>query len=683
MSRYNKWMIRYILPKAGKLITYTCLIFGNLIYADESIESAYPQLIGGNKKTDKEYILSNAYIDSSYFTDIPFGTYSHWLQPWRAYMETVPAHKFLDAIGINLHLHGEDPKLIIRMLAKNGIKCVRIPVSWGSINYNNESLLNNSVTLRATLRACKTWDIRPLILLDAHHGVPCPVIFSNHTLLKDATRKARKLVIDNTSNLIVGYSGLSNLTKYMAAENIITNINGQEITLAKPMPVALPAGSKVLIATLKYKPFSKPNSDDNNRTIAGWKKYIGTVANFVSTELATENSIDKGFDMEIWNELTFGSDFLCINNYYDHDISAYNERSIWTNIIDATMSYVAANPAKFTGVKFSNGFANTIPWPASSRQPKRINAISKHPYPNQKNYPNDKPKKGITALNALGEKDNSFTPVYSVIFPEYFATALQTETIIRDMGPFTSEIYKTEHGRYARKDKPCPVWITEVGIAPNENGITNLMDALTLKAKTTSRFYTFFINKGVEKLTLFAASGGDLWLGLILDSFSDYAKTNSVYPENDMKYTSPALKVIHNIVNYMSIQIDYNLSDTRSLRLEYISDKHNHYQFVGDGTVEHPALYDREVFTFLPYEINKHRFVIAYYVMTRDITKALSPEKFTIKISGINGRNAFVEVYDPILNTTVPATINSYSTNSIGLTVIASDYPYLLTISEQ
>jgi hypothetical protein len=79
-----------------------------------------------------------------------------------------------------------------------------------------------------------------------------------------------------------------------------------------------------------------------------------------------------------------------------------------------------------------------------------------------------------------------------------------------------------------------------------------------------------------------------------------------------------------------------------------ISDKHDHYQFVGDGTAAHPNLYNRDVFAFLPYQVNSKRFVIPYYVMTRDVTKDLPPEQFTVQIKGIKGDGASVIAYDPM-----------------------------------
>jgi hypothetical protein len=74
----------------------------------------------------EEHALSGPYTDPAYVTAVAFGSHSHWLQPWRAWLQTVPAARFVDGIGVNLHLHGEDPDLILEHLARHGVRSARI-----------------------------------------------------------------------------------------------------------------------------------------------------------------------------------------------------------------------------------------------------------------------------------------------------------------------------------------------------------------------------------------------------------------------------------------------------------------------------------------------------------------------------------------------------------------------------
>jgi hypothetical protein len=624
------------------------------------------------------------YIDKSYFDNLPFGAHSHWLQPWRAYSETVPATTFLNGVGLGLDLNDrENPNLVLQMLATHGIRTVRIEIGWSNLNYDRETLQHER--LQTILKACKRWGVRPLILLNAHQGVPTPLEFFKRKAIANASAGSRRIRLDDTSGLEIGRSGLNNLTTYWAAEALITAIDGNTVTLSKPLPKAIEAGSSVSMATLKYRPFSKPGSADYRKTIAGWQHYVGTVAKFAANSLGTTQITDKGFDMEIWNELTFGSEFLSINNYYTRAPAAYDKESIWSNLVKATADYAVANPQQFSGVKFSDGFANTVPWPASSKQPLRISAISKHPYASRKNFPKD--EQHGEKIDALG-RSTDFIPKYSVLLPEYYATALQTEILLRDAAPFTNEINGVQHGRYARKVNgrviPTEVWITETGIAPNEDNITNSLKALKLKAKTTARYYTFYLNKGVTKLYLYSAvASGNLGLGIVQDNFLQYSRTHSVYPPNDRAYISPALNITSRIVAQMKQNLDPTLTQTQQIRLESIRDTHKHLQFVGDGTAAHPNLYNRDVFAFLPYQVNSQRFVIPYYVMTRDVAKDLPPQKFTIQISKLNAQGSTVSIYDPMNDRTLPVTINSRGRDFLNLTLSATDYPYLLIVQEQ
>lgn len=628
--------------------------------------------------------LSSTYIDRAYLDKLPFGAHSHWLQPWRAYLETVPANQFLQGMGIGLDLKDrENPDLVLQMLATHGIQTARIEIGWNNLSYERETLQNDR--LQAILKACKRWKVRPLILLNANQGIPTPTQFFQRTATAYALAGSRTIQLNDTSGLEIGRSGLNNVTdSYWAAEALITAINDKTIVLSKPLPKTIAAGSSVSMATLKYRPFSKPGSADYQQTIAGWQHYVGTVAKFAATVLGTTQSKDKGFDMEIWNELTFGSKFLSINNYYDPDRDTYEEGSIGANLVKATADYAVANSQQFAGVEFSDGFANTVPWPASSTQPVRISAISKHPYVNRKNFPKDEQKsERIDALGGI----TKFIPEYSALFPEYSATALQTEILLRDAAPFSNKIYDVWHGRDARQVNgrvvPTDVWITEIGFAPNENGITDPSLASALKAKTTARYYTFYLNKGVTKLHLYSAAAGNLGLGIVQDNFLEYARNHSIYPQDDRAYVSPALKIAGRIAAQMRQNLDPTLTQARQLQLDTVRDNHNHLQFSGDGTAAHPNLYNRDVFAFLPYQVNSRRFVIPYYVMTRDVTKDLPPEKFTIQISKLKAQGATVSVYDPMSDLSVPVKIDRRGSNFLNLTLSATDYPYLLIIQER
>jgi hypothetical protein len=356
--------------------------------------------------------------------------------------------------------------------------------------------------------------------------------------------------------------------------------------------------------------------------------------------------------------------------------------------VRATAEAADAEPASFEGVRLVDGFSNTLPWPASSQMPERVTALSHHPYAGRKKFPGEK-SKGV-ALNALGLPDTSgFQPVYEECFPEYFASALQTETMVRDMAPIQTEIYGTAHGRFARPGNPCWCWITEVNYAPGEDGVTDPDLALRLKAKAITRYFCFYLNKGVERLYLFAAGAndptkGDLELGVLKQDFIDRTISGKTYPADDGGWTSPALLAVRRIADRMRDGLDPNLRQTRALELESIEQSGGGKQFEGDpkDPISHPPLYDRDVLAVLPFQVNAKKFIIPYYVVTRDIRRPLPEERFTVAIKGLKGEGAKMTAYDPVLDRSRDARLVSDQNGVVKLELAAADYPVLLEVNE-
>lgn len=627
--------------------------------------------------------LAGAYTDPAYLTGLDFGQHSHWLQPWRAFLETVPAAQFLNGVGIGFPTSdGVYPEPVAQMLAKNGFRTVRVEVGWGNINFEDETRLNNAGTLGRILAACRRWKLRPLILLNLHQGVPTPLEMFDRAVLRDAPKGSTRLELDSTGGLVPGRSGLSDLTDYWAAEVLVTAVQGQSVTLSKPLPVALKAGVRVKMATLKYRPFSAPGSADYEQTMAGWTRYMDTVSRFVTAALGTAGQADLGFDLEVYNELTFGAQFLSVNNYYQPPLEKYDQESIWSTLVEATARHLAARPQAYAGVALGNGFSNTIPWPASSGQPARVGALGKHPYHGPSRFPADEPKG--EGLGQRGQPTDA-VPTYTALFPEYYGTALQTETLLRDSAPLKTDIYGTVHGRFGRGPaSPVEVWMTEANLSPEEAGVTDPAAARALKARSAARYFTFFLNKGVGKLHLYSAidgEGTDTGYSVLQANFVQYARSNTVYPDNDAPYTSPALLVTRRLTDAFKVGLDPGLRQTRPLQVRSLRDSHDHVQFPAVG--DQPPLHNREVFTVLPYQVNARRFVIAYYVMTRDLRQPLKPEAYTLELGGLRGEGARISVSDPMNGGAVPVDVQARGPDSLALGLLATDTPRLLIVEER
>ena len=95
-------------------------------------------------------------------------------------------------------------------------------------------------------------------------------------------------------------------------------------------------------------------------------------------------------------------------------------------------------------------------------------------------------------------------------------------------------------------------------------------------------------------------------------------------------------------------------------------------------------VHDREALAILPFQVNAGRFVIPYYVMTRDATQSLVPEPFTISLEGVNAASVRVSAYDPLNDRVVPVTVNNGfdSGDTIAVMVNVADYPYLLIVDD-
>jgi hypothetical protein len=627
------------------------------------------------------------YTDPAYFTDLPWGVHSHWMQPWRAYLETVPASTFLDGLGMHLNLQGEDPELVMRMLAEHGIRHVRFEVSWGRLTYDETAF--NIPDLPGVLAAAQRHGVRPLLLLNANHGLPVPAQIVTRTAPSGAPAGATRLVLDDTGDLKPGYSGLSHLTGFWAAESLITGIDGKTVTLSKPLPARIAPGAKVQIATLRYRPFSVPGSADYQETMAGWLGYVDRVAMAATDALGTGAEADKGFDLEIWNELTFGSNFLDINAYYAGAPYKYDKTDVPRDIVAATAQHVSASPDRYSGVALTDGFASTTPWQASSTTPDRVTALSKHPYAPRLRFPaNEQRAPGLYGLNALGKQD-SYVPTYVSRFPEYFGTGIQTETMVRDMGPFTSSVAGTAHGRNARPSGPVETWITESNLAHDWSDMGGALPPDQIepfKAKIAARFPIFYLNKGVSRFYFFGVNdnGPNDDVSMVADAFLELARQpGATYPADAGAYTSLPLNVIARMADHFAAGLDRSLKETRPLSVASVSDTHNHSQFPGDGSAEHPPLYNREVLAILPFQVNAARFVVPYYVMTRDVRQPFAPEQFTVRLQGFRGTGAEVTVYDPIRDVDVPVDILAADADSLTLRLTAADYPFLLAIEER
>ena len=621
--------------------------------------------IGGGGADDPAVVL-RAPIDPAEQTSVEFGQRSHWAQPWRAYLDTVPGTRFRDAVGVNFNVDPEEAAATARLLASAGVRRARVEIGWGSFRYDDPARLVDPARYRTVLRALEANGIRPLILLNAHENLPCPTLTFDALLAASAHAGDRTVQLEPaTAALVVpGRTGLSGLGDSKAAGILFVSVAADgRAALSKPLPTDLAAGPHPA-ATLAYAPFQRPTLSGGGpnprfaETLAGWLAYTEAVTRFTRRILGSTE-----FDVEVWNELTFGSSFLDSDTYYDPAVDTASGDTPDV-ILRRTVAFLREPARGLRQMGIGNGFANQRPWDAGSTSPPGLTAIDKHPYGSPRRFPEDAVYNGVTPLDALGRPDvaiqepehivDRFVPAYTSFFPEYFLTAIQTEHFIRDVSPITTKVYDTPHGRRTHPPGGAPpgVWVTEWNLDPGEGGLGASAGPLGaaqrfVQAKAVLRALVAFVAKGVDAVYVFAAK--DERLGVIQPGFFRAAAAGR-YPGDG------AGGLTMNAVRRLTAPFRgaRRLERVQPLRVLSIGDYEGRAQFEGDGTDAHPPLYDRDVTAVFPFQLDARRFLLAAYVMTRDVTATTRPARYRLTVGGIRSCALRLRGADPLSGKPVP-----------------------------
>jgi hypothetical protein len=389
-----------------------------LIVATGVIDGAIPGLV---MVGDQPALLSSIVGESvdarslTNYTDpdfmLPFGHKSHWIQPWRATVETPEASALTGGIGVNFNVTAEQADHSARLLAAKGFALARLEVGWNAIDYTTGDLTTGQATsLDARVQALSDHGIRPLILLNSNHQEPCPV--SRFTGTVTAVADSTHVTLDSgtAAQVVLGKTGFDHDTR--AAGVLITALAGNDATLSKAL--TLTPGTYAM-TTLKYEPFGHPRLTGpatNTRyeaTLTGWLDYVDTVATFMTAIVGAD-----GFDLEIWNELSFGGDFLVLDRYYTADpetppdplVSETDD--ITFQLPRRTLAWIRANLD--AGVGVGNGMASQRPWDSGANSGPFLTALCKHPYAGWKRYPGDQVEDGNEPRDALGGSDAAGGP---------------------------------------------------------------------------------------------------------------------------------------------------------------------------------------------------------------------------------------------------------------------------------
>ena len=195
-------------------------------------------------------------------------------------------------------------------------------------------------------------------------------------------------------------------------------------------------------AAARRRPARTPRS---RQTLAGWLQYVGAVTTPGARGLGGD-----AFDVEIWNELSFGSDFLERRPPTTTRVPAALQRRRATSSArssSARSRSCATRANGVAGVGIGDGFASETPWPSGRHRARRRDRDRQAPVPAGARLSGTiqqrtRPRSGPTASRRPGRRG------LRAFFPEYWLSGLQTETLIRDLSPVTTYVYGTPHGRH-------------------------------------------------------------------------------------------------------------------------------------------------------------------------------------------------------------------------------------------
>ncbi|TVY10917.1 PA14 domain-containing protein [Paenibacillus cremeus] len=660
--------------------------------------------------------------------NVPFGVRSFYAAPWRSYMDTRDAPSLINSLGINFNntIKPEAAEATAQVLQDAGITSARLEIPWKEISFDDESKLNTNADAQLTtiLNAFKNHHIRPLILLNANAGLPVPYKMVPVSLKQQAKAGDRAIYVSDVSGIVPGYTGLQG-QEYQSMYPIITAVDAAtgQCILSDALKADLRSGSQNLIR-LKYRPFSGVQFSDGTKngaaqeTIDGWLNYVATVSDFVARRLGTKGQADAGFDVEVWNEYSFGSQFLDINNYYNPplkfsaDLSYTEGTNVKTGaevILPLTANYIKNPEHQLPGVQVISGFSNQRPWDDGATVWKNQDGLSKHYYTGfdqNGSVISSSTVQQYPTVNALGASD-PYVPTQINSFPEYWFYSYQTE-FAREAQPFPGPF--ADHYRYASigGGKEAQLWMSETnyhrgvfagklvqqkGIQPTNPQLVQLMHSLETKALLRS--YVFFQHKGFAHTFPYAINGGDLEFGIVPDAFFSALESNGYLLDSSAKSkVGPEIQSITNLVQFM--KAGESIANPRKLNVDRILEYKPRIVYNGDGTDAHPARYQAEDLAILPYQLAANQFAIGYYVVTRNLTHAWDASKdeldparyempdqdFEITLSNVNGVGASVYAFDPIHNSKNKVEIVSSTGSTITVKAPTADYPRFLVVQE-
>jgi hypothetical protein len=636
-------------------------------------------------------------VDPAQLTALGPSDRSHWLQPWRAYRDTWPAQRMLDAPGFQAPFPPDAGWLSSFTEAR--FKHISLEVTWNRQAYDAPEAVTPEVqaALLELAKQANQAGLRPMLLLDAPRTA-MPLRSIEVTLQQAAAAGSRTLQVAPEDALqlepnkaIFGSSTTPPLVKSRAADGTIE--------LSRPLAEDLPAGS-VPVRILRYAPFSRPKLADGTvnpeyeATLAGWLAFLTAVSSGLRDALGSEQ-----FAVELWNETSVGNNFEAfdINGFYEPPLEGDRPDSFDENlnaIRDRSVSWLRAPERNLSGMAISDGSGNMRFSVTASTEPAGVTALSRHLSAQGQRFPEDADQGPTPSLDALGDSNGAlagetwqeaFTPEYAALFPEQLLKALyppdarRPAQIVRDLAPIaTTDSRGLPHQRGPLMNGvPTPdVWLTaaslNLGLAQRLGLTLTPAERLHLQAKSLLRTFSSYVGAGVGLISIYGPDQDTV-------RYFDLAEPQG----------GEALLALGRF--FGRFESAETPLPPRALQLVSVASCSPGREFAGDGTSAHPDLGRRELVTFFPFQRGPRDFVVSAYVMTRNLlteygTAAarfdMPAEAFELTIAGVTADSFTVTAYDPLLDTAHPVSVLERTGDHVRLRVELLDYPLLLELQD-
>ncbi|NQT54107.1 hypothetical protein HQ576_18775, partial [bacterium] len=568
--------------------------------------------------------------------------------------------------------HGGSIDAQLDLLAHAGIRCLRWEQPFGTYDPDTRSIARGSqARYRELLRACKKHGIAPIILMNAHHGVPCKMKTWERRVMADAPKGARELLLDSVDGLRPVHSGTNGLTGYWAGEVLFTAIDTERkaVQLSKPLPKAFTKGDKIGVVDLYYLPLHPVGTPEFDHTAGGWVDYARSLCQIAKAEGVL-------IELEMWNELSFGSHFAG-----GHGINAYwPGRAKFTKDFlnpgghawEMTRRTLAMVDKEFPDVRLIWGWSNTTFYHTRiDRLPPGTDGQTYHPYgtgwrklPAREQMP-DRPEFCL----------EGHCPTYRLGFAEGWAhTFIQCESITRLLRPdkrLTTRPKGTTRFTH---------YITEHGIVPGEVDVKGAAASLRLKEKFALRALLFWLNKGIDRLYLFqAVEKKDASMGIGLAK--TIALEEPVPATERDAWLSPALQSVRRAV----LVFRDGAMPVAAPRQFTITDvaKHGEERKVFDLPGGKRPLFYRDLFTVLPFQVNERKFVFAIYVMSPEYAQEdLKDTTYRLTVRPIQSATVRLRYYDPLTDRVLTPEVLKHGKGFHTVSLPVTDTPRLLIVEE-